>query len=173
MVDVEPTDDCGCNDEYIGGGEQIEYVCGCIQCPRCDDWRSKEEHPSGEFSSSGVCHECTCDECGKRIETDDLNDVSCEPCMDIIMAKKDARTAEGWCYECDEEKAVERYIIDEERGMGIPVCLACLAEHKQTDRAWDVFVEQFGREPNMAEYVRFGLDLEDDDFQKSLPEGLE
>jgi hypothetical protein len=106
-----------------------------------------------------------------RIDTEDLNDDSCEACMDIAIAKMDARSAEGWCIDCDEEKAVEVYV--DERGMGMPLCLACLGEHKQTDRAWTVFIERFGREPNMAEYVRFGIDLEAEDFTKSLPKDLE
>ena len=145
--------------------------CECLHCERCDEWVISEDH-GGQFDSSGVCAQCTCDDCGKRIDTDDLNDMSCEPCMDIIMAKKDARTAEGWCYECDEEKAVGVF-WNKTWETNMPLCLACLGEMKQADRAMDEYIARHGREPNLAEYARFGLELEDEDFQKSLPEDLE
>ena len=156
--------DCGC-------AENGEPNCNCIHCPRCDDWVHEYDHRNKEFGN-GVCSQCSCSDCGKIIDTDDLNDDSCQSCMDIWSAKKDARTAEGWCYECDEEKAVGVF-WNKTWETNMPLCLACLGEMKQADRAMDEFKARHGREPNLAEYARFGVDLEDEDFQKSLPEGLE
>ena len=157
------TRDCGCT-------LNEEESCDCLHCERCDEWVISEDH-GGQFDSSGVCAQCTCDDCGKRIDNDYL-DGWCESCWDKISAEKDRRTAEGWCYDCDEEKAVGVF-WNEAWKTNMPLCLACLGEMKQADRAMDEYIARHGREPNLAEYARFGLELEDEDFQKSLPEDLE
>jgi len=149
--------DCGC-------AESGEPDCKCI-CPRCEEWVHEEDHQNKEFAN-GVCSHCTCDDCGKRIETDDMNDDSCEPCMDIAMARFDARDAEGWCNDCDEEKAVQHYVNED--GMGMNLCVTCLDSAMKVDRAWVEFRERHGRRPNLAEYVHFGLELEGEDFDSSM-----
>jgi len=109
---------CGCDE--IPAEE--EYVCGCIHCPRCDEWVLKEDHRGKEFDN-GVCGQCSCIECGNRLDHDDLNEDTCEHCSEIDTIKFDRRDAEGFCNWCDKEKAAKRYV--DKRGMGVNLCNVC------------------------------------------------
>ncbi len=103
-----------------------------------------------------------------------MNDDFCETCLDIAI-RLGKWSADGWCINCDEEKEVQLMMKGE---WSMNLCLACLGGPKPV-RAWDVFIERFGRQPNLEElekfgfdaYMKFGLELKDEDSQKS-PKGM-
>ena len=86
------------------------------------EWVHKEDHQGKEFDN-GVCGQCSCIECGKRLDHDDLNEDTCEHCSEIENIKFDRRDSEGFCNWCDKEMATKRYV--DKDGMGLNLCNAC------------------------------------------------
>ena len=109
---------CGCDETQTEEG----YACGCIHCPRCNEWVRKEVHRGEEFDN-GVCGHCSCIECGNRIEHDDLDDDTCEHCSEIGIIKFDRRDKQGFCNLCDKERASKRHV--DESGMSMNLCDTC------------------------------------------------
>jgi len=113
---VKINSECGC-EEF----ESQDYECGCIHCPRCEEWVTKEDHQGYEFDN-GVCWHCSCEVCGKRLDHDDLNDNICEHCMEVEIMKTDLMEAQGICTWCKKAKATEYIRIDD---LEFYVCKDC------------------------------------------------